>query len=144
MLRIQNRQNLLPELYHMEFSVQKIPYDTVTLHPDSMSQHILHQNSIPSRRILNKNVRDCSDEFSVLDDGAAAHALDDPAGQGQKFRIGYANDHVLVVAVGGVVYFLNLNLVVFQFPGHAAADAGTAFFDVLTVTDRNCRVLYPA
>ena len=25
MLRIQNRQNLLPELYHMEFSVQKIP-----------------------------------------------------------------------------------------------------------------------
>ena len=24
MLRIQNRQNLLPELYHMEFSVQKI------------------------------------------------------------------------------------------------------------------------
>ena len=94
-----------------------------------MSQHILHQNPIPSRRILNKNVRDCSDEFSVLDDGAAAHALDDPAGQGQKFRIGYANDHVLVVAVGGVVYFLNLNLVVFQFPGHAAADAGTAFSD---------------
>ena len=109
-----------------------------------MSQHILHQNPIPSRRILNKNVRDCSDEFSVLDDGAAAHALDDPAGQGQKFRIGYADDHVLVVAVGRVVYFLNLNLVVFQFPGHAAADAGTAFFDVLTVTDRNCRVLYPA
>ena len=90
-----------------------------------MSQHILHQNPIPTRRILNKNVRDCSDEFSVLDDGAAAHALDDPAGQGQKFRIGYADDHVLVVAVGGVVYFLNLNLVVFQFPGHAAADAGT-------------------
>ena len=86
-----------------------------------MSQHILHQNPIPTRRILNKNVRDCSDEFSVLDDGAAAHALDDPAGQGQKFRIGYADDHVLVVAVGGVVYFLNLNLVVFQFPGHAAA-----------------------
>ena len=49
-----------------------------------MSQHILHQNPIPTRRILNKNVRDCSDEFSVLDDGAAAHALDDPTGQGQK------------------------------------------------------------
>ena len=57
---------------------------------------------------------------------------------------GYADDHILVVAVGGVVYFLNLNLVVFLFPGHAAADAGTTFFDVLTVTDRNCRVLYPA
>ena len=25
MLRIPNRQNLLPELYHMKFSVQKIP-----------------------------------------------------------------------------------------------------------------------
>ena len=109
-----------------------------------MSQHILHQNPISPRRILNKNVRDCSDEFSVLDDGAAAHALDDPAGQGQKFGIGYADDHVLVVAVGGMVYFLNLNLIVFQFPGHTAADAGAPFFDVLTVTDRNCRILYPA
>ena len=77
-----------------------------------MSQHILHQNPIPPRRILDKNVRDRTDELAVLDDGAAAHALDDPAGQGKKVRIGHPDDHIFVVTVGGMVNLLNLDLIV--------------------------------
>ena len=46
-----------------------------------MPQHIFHKNSISSCRIVDENVGDSSDELSVLDDRAAGHALDDPAGE---------------------------------------------------------------
>ena len=45
---------------------------------------------------------DGANQFSVLDDGAAGHALDDAACGGKKCRIGDANEHIpSVLPVGG-------------------------------------------
>lgn len=47
----------------------------------SMLQHILNKNPIPSAGILHQHVGDGTDQVMVLDDGSAAHTLDDAAGE---------------------------------------------------------------
>ena len=95
---------------------------------DSAKHHIFHKDPVPSGAVLDKHVGHGSDELSVLDDGAAAHALDDSAGEGQKFRVRDLDYQAFILVGGGVVHFLYLDLIIFYFPGNAASDNGRAFF----------------
>ena len=58
-----------------EFFVNKQRQDfSLPLFPLSRRfQHILNKNAVPSRRIVDKHVRDRADQLAVLHDGATAH-----------------------------------------------------------------------
>lgn len=49
--------------------------------PASVLQHVFDKNSISLGGVLNKNVSNGPDQLPVLDDRAAAHSLDDSAGE---------------------------------------------------------------
>lgn len=49
--------------------------------PVSVLQHVFNKNAISPGRVLNKNVGNGPDQLSILDDWAAAHSLDDSAGE---------------------------------------------------------------
>ena len=49
--------------------------------PASVLQHVFNKNSISLGGVLNKNVSNGPDQLPVLDDRAAAHPLDDSAGE---------------------------------------------------------------
>ena len=49
--------------------------------PGSMRKHIFNKYPVAFGGVLDEDVGDGADEFAVLDDGAAAHALDDASGQ---------------------------------------------------------------
>lgn len=57
-----------------------------------MGQHFLYKNPIPFCGIVDQHMRDRTCQLSVLDNGAAAHTLNDPARQRQKLLIHHA-DH---------------------------------------------------
>ena len=79
----------------------------------------------------------CAYQFSVLDDGAAAHALDDAAGQVQQRGVGHLEDDALCPVAAGLVHFSDLDLVVLYRPGYAAAQKGWAYLHILAITDRD-------
>ncbi len=47
---------------------------------DSMLQHIFNKNPIPPGRVIYQHMCDSTDNLSLLDNGAAAHTLDDTTG----------------------------------------------------------------
>ncbi len=47
-----------------------------------MLEHVFNKYPISLCGVLDEYVGDGSDQFPVLDDGAAAHALDDASGEG--------------------------------------------------------------
>ncbi len=49
--------------------------------PASVLQHVFDKNSISLGGVLNKNVGNGPDQLPVLDDRAAAHSLNDSAGE---------------------------------------------------------------
>ena len=85
--------------------------------PFLMGKHILNENSIPLGRVLHKYVGNGPDKHAVLDDRAAAHALNDSAGKGQKLRIRHFNYHALTFVSGGIIHLQDLNIVIFYRPG---------------------------
>ena len=52
-----------------------------------MLQHIFDKYPIPFPGVLHQHMGHGADELSVLDDGAAAHALDNAAGHRQQVRV---------------------------------------------------------
>lgn len=68
--------------------VSKLPYRLFLwmLH-FSMLQHVFNKDSISSGAVLDEDVGDCADELTVLDNGAAAHSLDNTAGELQQVRV---------------------------------------------------------
>ena len=49
--------------------------------PGSMPKHIFNKNSITLGSILYKHMGDCTDDFPILNNGAAAHSLYNPSSQ---------------------------------------------------------------
>ena len=68
----------------------------------SVSEHFFNADPIPARRIVEKNVRYRSDQFSVLQDRAATHPLNDPACFTQQFFIRYFDDEIFVAFIPGI------------------------------------------
>ena len=66
-------------------------------------QHVLNKDAIPQGWVIDQDVGHGADEFAVLQYGAAGHALDDAAGQGQKFRVG---DFQKKIPVGRPVFWI--------------------------------------
>ena len=65
-------------------------------------QHIFDENAVARGGVVYHDVGDCADELAVLDDGAAAHAAYDAAGEGDEGGILDVDGEGLG-AVGGVV-----------------------------------------
>ena len=59
-------------------------------------QHIINEDSISRGGIVDQNMGDGADELAVLDDGAAAHTLDDAAGFGDQIGIGDGHGEAFV------------------------------------------------
>ena len=57
-------------------------------------EHILNENSIPSCRVVHKNMRYRADEFTILNDRTAAHTLHNAAGFFKKAVIRDTNKEV--------------------------------------------------
>lgn len=53
----------------------------------SMLQHVFNKYPVSSGAVLDENVGDCTDDLAVLDDGTAAHSLNNAAGELQQVRI---------------------------------------------------------
>ena len=80
-------------------------------------EHILHGNAVSFRGVVHKNVCDCTNDLSVLQNGRAAHPLHDAAGHGEQIAVrdrerelpavagaGNARDHRLVRACAAGSY----------------------------------------
>lgn len=65
---------------------------------------------------------DCAGQLAVLDDGTAAHALDNAAGELQESWVGDFQDDALVFAGGVVVDFLDFDGVILHFAGDGTAE----------------------
>ena len=79
-------------------------------------QHIFDKNSVPSRRVIYKNVRHGANQFTILNDGTAAHTLDNAAGTAQKLRICNLQQEIPAVGSGFRINFQNFRRI---FPGLA-------------------------
>ena len=66
-------------------------------------EHIPDIDPVSGCRIVDHDVRDRTDQFSVLKDRTAAHALYDTAGFFQKHGIRYPDDEILGFCIGIVV-----------------------------------------
>ena len=94
--------------------------------------HIFCKNSIPLCRIVYKDMGDCADQFSILNDSAAAHPLDDKSGLLQKKRNCNAYDHILsrvILAKGNLVN--NDVKKLRRIAGNCCQNLGGPFFDLL-------------
>ena len=80
-------------------------------HSSRRLQHILNENPIPARRVVDKHVRHRANQPAVLKDGAAAHALHDAAGLFQQLRVRHADDHAALGKTRLARYFHNLHSV---------------------------------
>ena len=63
----------------LEASFQRFPAFLVL--PGSMRKHIFNKYPVAFGGILDEDVGDGADEFTILYNGAAAHALNDAAGE---------------------------------------------------------------
>ena len=71
----------------------------------SIPEHIIHGNAVTAGRIVQKHVRDRTDEFTVLNDRASAHPLHDTARLRQK-RVVCNFDHEIFVLL---IIFIDLD-----------------------------------
>ena len=60
--------------------------------------------------------------LAVLNDGTAAHALYDAAGEFQKLFVHDADHHPLIFLKTRVIHFLNFDLIISHLPRYVAAD----------------------
>ena len=86
---------------------------------------------------------DGSNELAALDDGAAAHALYDAAGELQELFVHDADHHPLIFLKTRVIHFLNFDLIISHLPRYVAADKGLALVDVLAEAHGNSFGLEP-
>lgn len=86
---------------------------------------------------------DGSDELAVLNDGTAAHALYDAAGEFQKLFVHDADHHPLIFLKTRVIHFLNFDLIISHLPRYVAADKGLTLVDVLAEAHGNGLGLEP-
>ena len=66
-----------------------------------IGEHIFDIDAVAFLGIVNHDVGDGADELAVLDDGTAAHALDNAAGEGGETFVRDFKDEALV---GGVAF----------------------------------------
>ena len=59
--------------------------------------HKLSRYAVSFDRIIQKNMRHCTDKFIVLQYRAAAHTLHDSTGFAQKVRICYFYDEIFII-----------------------------------------------
>ena len=61
--------------------------DNTPCHLSRRVQHVFDKDPVAGIRVIYKDMGDGADEFAILDDGTAAHALDDASGDLQQFRV---------------------------------------------------------
>lgn len=88
-------------------------------------EHAFGKNAVSSRRIVDKNVRDCADEHTVLNNGAAAHSLDDPAGLRGEAAVGDMDHEVFALDIVAVINFFDDGVVILRF---STVDCGQNFY----------------
>ncbi len=66
----------------------------------SRLQHPFGKYAITLGRVIDKDMGNGTHQFSPLDNGAATHALNNPAGLPYKFRIGDPDDHSFITGPG--------------------------------------------
>ena len=102
-------------------------------------QHIFNKDAISGSGVVDENVGDSADEFAVLDNGTAAHTLDDAAGGGEQIRVGDTQEHISAAVFAYGINFQDLHRI---FPGRiagdCAADKGIAGMDILFFSNGNC------
>ena len=84
-------------------------------------QHIFDENAVACGRVVYKDVGDGADEVSVLDDGAAGHALDNAAGGFQQSGVCDLQQEVAAVLAVFRINFQNFHRI---FPGTLIAYSG--------------------
>ena len=96
-----------------------------------MHQHLFNKDSIPLSRILYQNMGHRPYQSAILDDGAAAHPLHDPACNGEKIRVCYFKHNSPVDVIIFQVDIYDLNIINFRFPAKRADDLSLSFFNLL-------------
>ena len=98
----------------------------------SCIQHILYKNAISRCGIIDEDMGHCADEVTVLDNGRAAHALDDAAGGFQQLGIGDTDEEIAAVLPGGRINFQNLHRIfLYALPGDGGKNGSvTGFYRV--------------
>ena len=82
-------------------------------------------------------MRDGADEFTILDDRRAGHALDDAAGGFQQGRVGDTDEHIPAVFPGCGIYFYNFHRILpGRIPGNCGKNRGIAGSDFIRPTHR--------
>lgn len=100
-----------------------------------MRQHIFYKDSISFAGILYQHMGHGADQVAVLDDGGAAHALDDPAGQRQKLGIRHLQFNSPVYIVMIQVHPGDLHIIVPGSAVHSTQDLGRPFHNLLFQAD---------
>ncbi len=59
-------------------------------------EHVLDEDTVSARRIRYKNMRYGADKLSVLDDRAAAHPLNNTAGEFKELFVGHRYREILL------------------------------------------------
>ena len=84
-------------------------------------EHILDKNSIANLRCAHQHMGHSADELSVLDDRAAAHALDDAPGGFQQRLVRHLQQQIPPIGAVGGIDLENLHRII---TGRKAADSG--------------------
>ena len=97
-------------------------------------QHILNKNTISPCRIIDENMSHSAHQFAILNDGAAAHALDDAAGFGKQVRVRDFDQKIPAVAAVFGIDLQNFHRILLYAPViHRGADMGTAGADLVEI-----------
>ena len=100
-------------------------------HQGHIDQHILHKDAVAHGGVADEDVGDRAHDLAVLNNGGAAHALNDSSRGGQKIGIGYGHGEALgarsVPIDIGDFYVVLLNLIGVQ----GAKDIGVTLLDFI-------------
>ena len=96
-----------------------------------MSEHLLDEDSIPSCGILHQHVSYRPHQLAVLNDGASAHPLNDPACQRQKLLVRNLYDDSSVHIIPFQIHFHDLHIIEFRHTCHGTDDLCRPQFDLL-------------
>ena len=85
-------------------------------------QHVFDEDTISGGGVVHQLMCHRADEFTILDNGTAAHALDNAAGFLQKFRICHPDQEIPAVRPVLRIDFENFHRI---FPNAVAVNRGT-------------------